>query len=729
MAYNTKYILNYCNIKRIPLRIEIAQRDYTGESFIIVNEDDYLQDEDENYITLRRGVYDPDRDINGISGTSIPFRLEYRNDFEGKRCVIKATSANLSFWSDMNFNIDDLKTSDETELLVRFYYDNQLEWTGFVVPDFFTEEIGVISEVNLTASDRIGILKDIDYPTDDLNDNRKSLMAILDTCIKYTGLDLPYKVILDIECEEWNTSFENALLNTFVSERRFIESDTKNMSCYDVIQKVLSSFNCGLTQKRGHWVIFNKQQIEVGNGNVVNHSSDLSTTIVEPFEQEINHFNSIERGGQRTIMPVGALTTINLDLGNDMIYPKNRTFTKSNPLLLNPDAWANLGLNYSLTNQLPTDYLTNGQIDEYRVDSRQWLRVNDSYIRPTWWDGFQDVKGINVTWNHMSQEFKVASIDGKRLKFDLTVRALGKPNTFVNVMVLLTFSDQPNKYFSLADDGKLYDISNVIIDGAQGYRTNRVLQLQFNNEYGNDLISVEQEFKLSVTAAAGKHQQDLDLNNASLEIRIYPNTHDVSGTFTALNVVKEVRVDFLMADETPKSIIFEGKITQGNFTKKYDEIDVVLGDYQTFGQNGYFYKYRDDSNSILYASDGTKTVNWNTINDDTNQPLLVHTMRQNAIALGRPTDELNIVTSFDRLDPIGKYAIACDSWKDIIIRERDLVDTNNYNIQGMQTTIKQNKYYTLVSGSIDYMRCDASVVLIECQQNDVILEEYIYSEF
>ena len=142
-----------------------------------------------------------------------------------------------------------------------------------------------------------------------------------------------------------------------------------------------------------------------------------------------------------------------------------------------------------------------------------------------------------------------------------------------------------------------------------------------------------------------------------------------------------------------------------------------------------FDDWSDLYHNIWSQEESAKFMLWNTINDDTNQPLLVHTMRQNAIALGRPTDELNVVTSFDRLDPIGKYAIACDDWRDIVIRDRDLVDTNNFNIQGKQINIKQNKYYTLVSGSIDYMRCDASIVLIECQQNDVILEEYIYSEF
>ena len=36
-----------------------------------------------------------------------------------------------------NFNIDNLLTSDETAIRVKFYIENQLEFIGFIIPDFF----------------------------------------------------------------------------------------------------------------------------------------------------------------------------------------------------------------------------------------------------------------------------------------------------------------------------------------------------------------------------------------------------------------------------------------------------------------------------------------------------------------------------------------------------------------------------------------------------------------
>src|SRR5690606_32789818 len=113
MAYNTKYILNFCNRKRVPIRVEIQIKDYVGESFILVNEDDYLLDSEGRYITTNiDGAYDPDRDKNAIEGGGQPFVLTYQNDESEKSGAIRATKASMQFFENLLFNIDDLATSD-----------------------------------------------------------------------------------------------------------------------------------------------------------------------------------------------------------------------------------------------------------------------------------------------------------------------------------------------------------------------------------------------------------------------------------------------------------------------------------------------------------------------------------------------------------------------------------------------------------------------------------------
>src|SRR5678809_341571 len=75
-------------------------------------------------------------------------------------CIRDSSFADISIYETATFNIDDLKTLDETALSVKWYINSVLEWTGFVVPDFFSRTIGEPAIVNLAASDRLSSLED-----------------------------------------------------------------------------------------------------------------------------------------------------------------------------------------------------------------------------------------------------------------------------------------------------------------------------------------------------------------------------------------------------------------------------------------------------------------------------------------------------------------------------------------------------------------------------------------
>src|SRR5690606_7951628 len=98
-------------------------------------------------------------------------------------------------FENLVFNIDDLATSDETEIRTVLYYDNELEWIGYVIPDFFNVEITQNPLINLTAQDRIGILKDVPYEfTSDIV-NRIRLVDIVANILKQTDLELNINVV------------------------------------------------------------------------------------------------------------------------------------------------------------------------------------------------------------------------------------------------------------------------------------------------------------------------------------------------------------------------------------------------------------------------------------------------------------------------------------------------------------------------------------------------------
>ena len=46
------------------------------------------------------------------------------------------SSADIEIYETPDFNIDNLKTSNETELSVTYYINNVISWRGFIIPDF-----------------------------------------------------------------------------------------------------------------------------------------------------------------------------------------------------------------------------------------------------------------------------------------------------------------------------------------------------------------------------------------------------------------------------------------------------------------------------------------------------------------------------------------------------------------------------------------------------------------
>src|SRR5690606_32182417 len=107
--------------------------------------------------------------------------------------------------------------------------------------------------------------------------------------------------------------------------------------------------------------------------------------------------------------------------------------------------------------------------------------------------------------------------------------------------------------------------------------------------------------------------------------RIYPNVAYRKGADGGSNPaynyelevinskIKSISIDFLSDNQTPTGTIFESRI-DGKFTKPVDRVDVLFGDFQEVGQNGFFYRYREDSLSIQYSRFGGRLKDWWTPN-------------------------------------------------------------------------------------------------------------------
>ncbi|MVZ65044.1 hypothetical protein GQF61_04215 [Sphingobacterium sp. DK4209] len=763
MSYNTKYILSYCNRNMVPLRVELQLWDYVGEQFIVVNDNQYLQDLEGKYVVSNiDGEYDYQRDKNSIEAGANPFTLSYQNDLGKKGGCIRATSAEMGFFEDLQFNIDDLSTSDETEIRCVFYYNNEIEWIGFVYPDFFNVAIEENPLINLTASDRIGALKHVDYEiTQDIED-KVSYLDIIRLCLKETGLELNINVICgiysdEIPSETSDADFEgyekvNPLEHAFVSEWRLYKDIEKKElhDCYTILKSILAQFNCLLTQYKGEWWIVNKYELELGYGILFEYDTNGTLLGISRETMPEVYFSSVNVGAEKISHPAGAKNTILLDNGQDMIYPLNYSLDSDNELLSSVEYWtAKAGTTSETTLDIPASYNGNGSISSTYPNDIREVKIKESNITVLSNDttNFAPVpdKVIGNSFILESTKFKVVTLDKKKSSFTVNVKGTGKPNTAIMIGLFMEIEEGNipgvKHYFSLQNR---IDIENnytgdnrfVLVSDINSSGQITVYPFGFEDKFNSLNIAVEQEWNLDINIAAGS-QQSYDIETAKFFVRIYPNSAFKKNTYNPdlteiHNVLKNFTITFKNDNQNPIGTVFQTKLTEGKFTTPTEQQTAFYGDYQTFGQNGYFYAYREDSLSIHYNASGERLKNWYTNSDSSRQPLLLHSLRQFTFQYGKAHDILsNIGFDMERINPFAHYAVRCRSEKKILVNPEDdyLQEKNSKYITATIGKYLNSKRFVFVEGKIDYLRSHFEGVLAQIRTNEVQRQEYIYSYF
>lgn len=138
---------------------------------------------------------------------------------------------------------EEFYTSSATEYKVRLLKDEQIEWTGYVTPDSFSEDLRYRGSVGIVARDNLGHLQD--YNTDTLQisnqENRISLRRLLESAIVdlgIVGMDLQFdkeNQSRKIASNEWGGNSSQLWSQLFDAD----SLDENNL--YQAIEKVLSS--------------------------------------------------------------------------------------------------------------------------------------------------------------------------------------------------------------------------------------------------------------------------------------------------------------------------------------------------------------------------------------------------------------------------------------------------------------------------------------------------------
>lgn len=595
-------------------------------------------------LDIIRGASTP---VEVIEGTATPFILNYKMDKPDKSGHIMSSSADISIFETPTFNIDNLKTSSETEIKVEHYINSVLDWSGFVIPDFFSKTIGTPATVEMVASDRLGTLKGVTL--DDLS-QYVSMRDLAVACLARTGLTLPLYTMADFG----NNGQTNAFFKALGLSSRLSDTKGRNISCYDILKSILVASNSKLVQQSGAWYIVNKWQHEQGIGNLFS-----TLTASTAYSEQTVNFSDVHVGARRTIIPVAATTGVFQEFGGGRSYPDNFDFRQINmlPSFSFPD-WTKVGtFNLALGTKNINGYNFDGQIqfgtetvDNYFLNSNtfnlsNYLQMNGIHI-PYTSGQIEVIVDVNATAQTVSQFLTNVTA----VKIAVGAIKSGSPTLWLNN-------------------------SGVFVNGDE---------VVHNLNFGRGFYFHAQTQAFNVTGV---------INNPdgySIILRIYGSKNGSENNMREV-AVHFAKVSFKNTQELPKGNIF--KRNQGTgFTKEHDIDTSIFGDYMRKGLDGYFYEYRIDDTSSLYSTAGTLTEPLWTAHGDTEQlPLLRHVTRQKSRMFSVAHNMISAKVDVATFKPLNIF-VDCNS-----VNPRHVVVSASYDFlrSEVEVELEQIAYATL----------------------------------
>ena len=613
-------------------------------------------------VDIQKGLPTP---IIEVEGTERPFILSYNNDKGNKSGMFLSSSADIEIYETSDFNIDNLKTSNETELAVTHYINNVISWQGFIIPDFFSIEVRNNPVITMTASDRLGTLKNVtlaDLPT------MVNIRELTLTCLSKTGLSLPLKTIADFS----NDGTVNAFFSYYVDSQRIKDVKGRSISCYNILSSILTASNSKLVQRAGEWVIINKLQHEIGSGKIYSSLSSFTN-----YLENIYNFEEVSIGARRTIMPVAGSVGVYHEHGGRKSHPANYDFS------LDLSGWNSVnGFVATIENRHITGFLGGTPFFDPERTVKQYLLNYNNWIDNT--------NNLNTAPYITTDAIPINSPRADRVEVTVDISSTMaeklSSNTAISFLRYAVILTNGVKTYTLTKAGifEILDPENIsghslLLRGGQQHPLILASPAFSNSDSFKGLFEVG---------------EDDDVNNYSATIRVY-------GSGDQYVTVNYALIKFSDVSELPKGTMY--KTEQGEvFTKAYDIETSIFGDYLLSGLDGYFYRYPNDDTSSIYKDVNTlSSPIWTTPsipNETSELPLLHHSMRQMRRMFSVAHDLLSAEIEVSNFDPLSIF-VSC------------------------------GKRYTVVSAQFDFFKSNLSVELEEVAFQNASVRDFIYSYF
>ena len=283
MAYGTKYRLDFSDREGNKRRLDILQKNYDGLIYPLIGTGSpasikWEQDND---------FYDPiiasNCEINLIQTDSVTYDEFY--DFDEREFLVKLyySETRIPYWEDQSENWE--AASQTWNLLGQGYnpadqWENkdvvwdaetglwnggnvvenyQLFWQGFLIQDTYQQKLSAAPfNVSFKAVDGLGLLKGIEFPI--APNNEVTLWECLHKSLNETGFEADIYVKTNLK-EENATAITNVFEDVIINSSSYSDENTYRFNTAEVLNSILTGFNCRIFLAEGNWVIINNADI------------------------------------------------------------------------------------------------------------------------------------------------------------------------------------------------------------------------------------------------------------------------------------------------------------------------------------------------------------------------------------------------------------------------------------------------------------------------------------
>ena len=196
-----------------------------------------------------------------------------------------------------------------------------LIWTGFVAVELYAEpDIAPPYDVDITATDGLGVLKEYEFPARGLQTLRDQLRYLL----QQTGLDRSLYVVTT---QQPNSGSPISLLDSHSINLDYLAGK----SCYDVLTELLNTLHMTVTQYRGNWYFIRETDV-VGK---LNNSGGLSVYSVPARGSSSATSSTTITNVQKTIGQMGVADLWPIGHFTRRVSPAKKTVTIEAPWHMN----------------------------------------------------------------------------------------------------------------------------------------------------------------------------------------------------------------------------------------------------------------------------------------------------------------------------------------------------------------------------------------------------------